>query len=89
MATYDILGACHHYRYELADIMQRTDIQILIDAPEQADNLAQEYALALQEKYLKLRLKSPQSLIESRNLRQQLNELTKLISLRLVHDTVQ
>ncbi len=89
LATYYILGACHHYRYELADIMQRTDIQILIDAPEQADNLAQEYALALQEKYLKLRLKSPQSLIESRNLRQQLNELTKLISLRLVHDTVQ
>ena len=36
------------------------------------------------EKYLRLKLKSPITLIESRNLRQQLNELTKQISLRLL-----
>ena len=53
-------------------------------APEIADKLAKEYALGLQEKYLRQKLKSPISLIESRNLRQQLNELTKLISLKLL-----
>ena len=49
-----------------------------------ADKLAAEYALSLQERYLKQKLKSPLSLVESSNLRQQLNELTKKISLRLV-----
>jgi DNA primase len=64
--------------------MQRTNIQALTEAPEMADKLASEYALALQEKYLKQKLKKPKSLLESKNLRQQLNELTKKISLRLV-----
>ncbi len=50
-----------------------------------ADKLASDYSLALQEKYLKLKLKAPTSLSESRNLRKQLNELTKQISLKLVH----
>ena len=59
-------------------------IEALTQAPEMADKLATEYALALQEKYLRNKMKSPGSLIESRNLRQQLNELTKKISLRLV-----
>ena len=49
-----------------------------------ADKLATEYALALQEKYLRQKLKDPNSLLESRNLRQQLNELTKKIGLRLL-----
>lgn len=69
---------------KFVDIMQRTNIQSLIQAPEIADKLAKEYALGLQEKYLRIKLKSPISLIESRNLRQQLNELTKQISLRLL-----
>ncbi|MDQ9704583.1 hypothetical protein RFY99_01275, partial [Acinetobacter baumannii] len=56
----------------------------LMHAPEAADKLAKEYALGLQEKYLRIKLKTPISLIESRNLRQQLNELTKQISLRLL-----
>ena len=84
LATYYVLGACSHYHHELADIIQRTDIQSLTQAPEIADKLAKEYALGLQEKYLRLKLKSRISLIESRNLRQQLNELTKQISLRLL-----
>ncbi|ENX38508.1 DNA primase [Acinetobacter courvalinii] len=84
LATYYVLGACSNYSHELADIMQRTNIQSLTQAPEIADKLAKEYALGLQEKYLRLKLKSPISLIESRNLRQQLNELTKQISLRLL-----
>ncbi|OTG81772.1 DNA primase [Acinetobacter sp. ANC 4648] len=85
LATYYILGACSAYHLELAEIMQRTNIPALTHAPEMADKLASEYSLALQEKYLKDKLKAPQSLIESRNLRQQLNELTKKISLKLVH----
>lgn len=84
LATYYILGACSGYHLELAEIMQRTNIQALNHAPEMADKLASEYSLALQEKYLKDKLKAPQSLIESRNLRQQLNELTKKIGLKLV-----
>lgn len=84
LATYYILGACSRYHLELAEIMQRTNIQTLTHAPEMADKLASEYSLALQEKYLKDKLKAPQSLIESRNLRQQLNELTKKIGLKLV-----
>ena len=70
---------------ELAEIMQRTNIQALTEAPELADKLASEYSLSLQEKYLKQKLKAPTSLSESRNLRKQLNELTKKISLKLVH----
>lgn len=85
LATYYMLGACSRFHQELSDIMQRTNIQALTQAPEMADKLASEYALALQEKYLKQKLKAPLSLIESRNLRQQLNELTKKIGLRLLH----
>ncbi|MDB9695494.1 DNA primase, partial [Acinetobacter nosocomialis] len=72
------------YCHEIADIMQRTNIQALTQAPEVADKLAKEYALGLQERYLRQKLKSKISLVESRNLRQQLNELTKQISLRLL-----
>ena len=85
LATYYILGACGAYHLELSEIIQRTNIQALAEAPEMADKLASDYSLALQEKYLKLRLKAPTSLSESRNLRKQLNELTKQISLKLVH----
>ncbi|WP_286730762.1 DNA primase [Acinetobacter sp. UBA1297] len=85
LAVYYVLGACSMYCHAVADILQRTNIESLIPAPEMADKLAKEYALGLQEKYLKQKLKSPISLIESRNLRQQLNELTKKISLRLLH----
>ncbi len=85
LATYYILGACSSFHQELSDILQRTNIQALTQAPEMADKLASEYSLSLQEKYLKQKLKAPLSLIESRNLRQQLNELTKKISLRLLH----
>ncbi|EMI6455543.1 DNA primase [Acinetobacter baumannii] len=84
LATYYVLGACSSYCHEIADIMQRTNIQALTQAPEVADKLAKEYALGLQERYLRQKLKTKISLVESRNLRQQLNELTKQISLRLL-----
>lgn len=85
MASYFILGACSAYQYELAEILQRTHVHMLIQAPEMVDQQAKDYALALQEKYLRLKLKSPSSLRESRYLRQQLNELTKQISLKLIN----
>ena len=85
LATYYILGACSAYHLQLSEIIQRTNIQALTDSPEMADKLASDYSLALQEKYVKQKLKSPSSLIEMRNLRRQLNELTKKISLKLVH----
>ena len=55
LATYYVLGACSSYSDEIADIMQRTNIQSLIQAPEIADKLAKEYALGLQEKYLRIK----------------------------------
>jgi len=64
--------------------MQRTNIEVLTKTPEMADKLASEYALSLEEKYLRQKLKAPLSLLESRNLRQKLNELTKKIGLRLI-----
>lgn len=84
LATYYVLGACNQFSHEIADIIERTDIQTLMNAPETADKHAKEYALGLKEKYLRQKLKAPISLIESRNLRQQLNELSKQINLRLL-----
>ncbi|MEG0909924.1 MAG: hypothetical protein RSH78_06175, partial [Bacilli bacterium] len=48
--------ACSRYSHEIADIMQRTNIQSLTQAPEIADKLAKDFSLNLQEKYLKLKL---------------------------------
>ncbi|MEG2637354.1 MAG: DNA primase, partial [Acinetobacter sp.] len=84
LATYYVLGACSRYANAIADIMQRTNIEVLTKTPEMADKLASEYALSLEEKYLRQKLKAPLSLLESRNLRQKLNELTKKIGLRLI-----
>ncbi|MGN5770222.1 DNA primase, partial [Acinetobacter calcoaceticus] len=52
LATYYVLGACSSYCHEIADIMQRTNIQALTQAPEDAHKIAQEYALGLKERYL-------------------------------------
>ena len=84
LATYYVLGACSRYANAIADIMQRTNIEELTKTPELADKLASEYALSLEEKYLKLKLKAPNSLIETRNLKHKLFELTKKIGLRLI-----
>ena len=86
LATYYVLGACSAYHLELAEIMQRTNIQVLTQAPEMADKLASECSLSLQEKFLRQKLKKPSSLSESRYLRQQLNELTKKIGLKLINE---
>ena len=86
LASYYILGACSPFHLELAEIMQRTNIQALTQAPEMADKLASECSLSLQEKFLKQKLKKPSSLSEIRYLRQQLNELTKKIGLKLVNE---
>ena len=66
--------ACHYCNFHFSTQIQHLDAFV--------EALIKE--IALQEKYLKQKLKSPKSLVESSNLRQQLNELTKKISLRLV-----
>ena len=86
LASYYILGACSPFHHELSEILKRTNIQTLTEAPEMADKLASEYSLSLQEKYLRIKFKVAKSLNESKNLRQQLNELTKKIGLRLLHE---
>ncbi|MHA3103145.1 DNA primase [Acinetobacter sp. ANC 3791] len=84
-AIYYVLGACYAYRNEIAELLQRTNVLDILNSPEQAFNFAKENSLALQEKLLRQRMKRPASLQESQNLRMQLNELTKKISLRLLH----
>lgn len=83
-AIYYVLGACNLYSNEIAALLSTTDIFSMLTSPEKAFNHAKEYSLGLQNKYLRLKLKSPSSLAEAQNLRQQLNELTKQISLRLL-----
>ncbi|MDO2068559.1 hypothetical protein Q2415_25865, partial [Escherichia coli] len=56
LANYYVIDPCSNFNHEIADIMQRTNIQSLTQAPEIADKLAKEYALGLQEKYLRLKL---------------------------------
>ena len=58
----------------------------MLSSPERTHNHAQEFSQGLQDKYLKLKIKNAKSLIEARNLRQQLNTLTKQIGLKLVDD---
>ncbi|MEB3767626.1 DNA primase [Acinetobacter sp. MD2] len=86
-AIYYALGACYNFRDTLADILQRTEILYTFETPEKTFSAAKEHALSLEEKHLKLKMKNPQSLQESVNLRMQLNELTKKISLKLVSST--
>lgn len=84
MACYFVMGACSPHAEAIQQLVLSAQFSGLLQAPEQADQLACDFALRLQEKYLKQKLKAPQSLQESSNLRQQLNELTKQISLKLL-----
>lgn len=83
-AIYYVLGACHSFSTEISDILKRTDVSAMLQTPEITSNHATEYSLGLQNKYLRNKMKKPTSLKELVNLRQQLNELSKKISLRLV-----
>lgn len=83
-AMYYLLGATAAFNDEISLILQKTNIFNLIESPEKALNLAREYSLALQEDYLKRKMKQPNSLKESQHLRLKLNELTKKISLKLI-----
>lgn len=83
-AVYYMLGATSQFRDIISEILIRTNIFSLVDVPEKSFKLAEEYALSLQEDYLRKKMKQPQSLKESHNLRMQLNELTKQISLKLM-----
>lgn len=83
-AIYYSLGATAGYCQEIAEVLTRTNIFNLTQSPEHAFELAKDYALSLQKQYLQKKMKRPTSLKESMNLRQQFNELTKQISLRLI-----
>ena len=85
LAMYYLLGACAPFQAHLLDLVQRTNIDELLASPELADKLASECSLELQAQYLKLRMKSAKNMKEASNLRQQLNDVNKQISLRLVH----
>ncbi len=85
-AIYYTLGACSNHSYELAEVLNRASVYHMLETPEKAFNHSTEYSLELQRKFVKNRLKKPSSLKEMTNLRRQLNELTKKIDLRLVHN---
>ena len=86
LAMYYLLGANAEYQLELSKILRQTDLSEMLSSPERTHNHAQEFSQGLQDKYLKLKIKNAKSLIEARNLRQQLNTLTKQIGLKLVDD---
>lgn len=84
-AVYYMLGATSQFKDTVSEILIRTNIFNLVDVPEKSFKLAEEYALSLQEDYLRKKMRQPQSLKESQNLRMQLNEITRQISLKLMN----
>lgn len=83
-AIYYVLGACNQYCKEIDRCLNSIDVFSMLTSPEKAFNHAKEYSLGLQDTYLRRKLKKANTLQEITNLRQQLNELTKQISLRLI-----
>ncbi|AMW78226.1 DNA primase [Acinetobacter sp. TGL-Y2] len=86
LAIYYVLGACSKHHAILAEILKQIDLSDTLESPEKCFNRAREISEGLNEKYLKIKLKNPKTLIESANLRRQLNELTKKIGLKLVNE---
>ena len=84
-ALYYVLGACSSFALELTNILPFVDLTEMFDSPERSYNHAREYSQALQAKYLHIKMKNASTLKELHNLRKQQNELTKQISLKLVH----
>ena len=86
-AIYYILGACHSYSNEITTLFNATkifDIFSLMTSPEQAFHRADLYSKELQKQYVGKKIKQATTLIEAKNLRQQLHELIKQIDLRLL-----
>ncbi|MFW6498775.1 DNA primase [Acinetobacter baumannii] len=83
-AIYYVLGACSSYVNEISQVLDNTNIFSMLTSPEKAFNHANEYSLGLQDKYLKQKMRKAKTLQEASNLRQQHNEVTKKISLRLL-----
>lgn len=83
-AIYYVLGACSSYVNEISKVLDNTNIFSMLTSPEKAFNHANEYSLGLQDKYLKQKMRKAKTLQEASNLRQQHNEVTKKISLRLL-----
>lgn len=74
-----ILGACHPYHSEINKLMQYIPEQLFLKSAEKVDYFAQDFALHLQIKYLKIKIEQAKSLKEAHNLRLQLNEINKQV----------
>ena len=86
-ANYNKLETCHSYRNEITTLFNATkifDIFSLMTSPEQAFHRADLYSKELQKQYVGKKIKQATTLIEAKNLRQQLHELIKQIDLRLL-----
>lgn len=79
--SYYMFGACHLYHAELQQIMQH-QYDFGYNA-EQWEHIAKEYALLLQRKYLQEKIKQSRHIQESKNLRQQINEVMSQLSLKM------
>lgn len=81
LSRYFALGACHELQQQLLSILNSIDLDDLqIENPEELDNHAQSLFISLKYKYLKQKIKKPSSVQESKNLMQQLHQITTQLS---------
>lgn len=81
LSRYFALGACAEFQQKLIPILNAINLEELhIENPEELDKHAQSLFINLKKNFLKQKLKKPSSIKESHNLRQQLNDVSKMIS---------
>lgn len=82
------LGACQTIYEQLKPILQSANINsLVIESPEDLDRHAQSLFILLKQQYLKQKLKKSSSIQESKNIMQQLHELSKQINTMTINQT--
>ncbi len=82
------LGACQTFSEQLKPILQSTNIKsLVIESPEDLDRHAQSLFILLKQQYLKQKLKKSGSIQESKNIMQQLHELSKQINTMAINQS--
>lgn len=88
LSQYYVLGGCAAYHHALHNILLQANVSDYTSSPEQADKLAEDFSIKLQYQYLKQRLKSKKftDIAEMRNLKHQIYEIDRKLSLTLVDE---
>lgn len=82
LSRYFTLGACIHLQSKLTPILNSIDPNrvLHIENPEELDAHAQALFISMKKSFLQQKLDKPSSLKEIYNLKQQLNEVSKMLS---------